>query len=274
VHIYSIMGQYASAVSLALQHNEVDLAINIAETTDHDAALRKKLWLAIARAVISSTATLPSDAKPDPAGLAHKSTSSQSHQTARITTALTLLHRAPPAVLRIEDLLPLFPDFVLIDAFRDEIIAALSAYSASIDTLKAEMDASAAAAQRINREVAALGDRWVLVEPGEACAVCGLVLVERRFWVWGCGHGAHAECAEEVYVRGGGGRGVGRRVRELRGVVLKAGEDVGPRGGLERARGELDGIVGRECVRCGEVAVRGVDEPFVGVGEDKGEWAL
>jgi len=278
VHIYSIMGQYASAVSLALQHNEVDLAINIAETTDHDAALRKKLWLAIARAVISSTATLPenkSKQATEPRGLAPKSSSqAQQTQTASITTALSLLHRAPPGVLRIEDLLPLFPDFVLIDAFRDEIIAALSAYSASIDTLKAEMDASAAAAQRINREVAALGDRWVLVEPGEACAVCGMVLVEKRFWVWGCGHGAHASCAEEVYSSGKGGRGVARRVKELKGVVAGGREEIGPRERLERAKKELDEIVGRECVRCGEVAVRGVDEPFVGEGEDKGEWAL
>jgi hypothetical protein len=295
VHIYSIMGQYASAVSLALQHNETDLAISIAEneTSEHDAALRKKLWLAIARSVISSTATLD-DGKPsstsDLKGLARKDTGGTS-QTASIRTALSLLHRAPPGLLRIEDLLPLFPDFILIDAFRDEIISALSTYSASIDSLKAEMDASAAASQRINREVAGLGSRWVLVEPGESCAICGEVLVERRFWVWGCGHGCHGSCVEGVYADGKAGRAEGRRVRELRkiigdgtGGVEEGANGKQEKGGatdvfvdrarLERARKEMDSILGRECVRCGDVAVRGIDEKFVADGEDTGEWAL
>lgn len=278
VHIYSIMGQYASAVSLALQHNEVDLAISIAESVDHDAAPRKKLWLAIARAVISSTATLPSSSSDsskltEPRGLAHKPP--QQTQAASITTALSLLHRAPPGLLRIEDLLPLFPDFVLIDAFRSEIISALSSYSASIDTLKAEMDASAAAAQRINREVAGLKDRWVVVEPGERCVLCGMLLVGKRFWVWGCGHGGHAGCVEGVLESGKAGRGRARRVKELKGMI-GAGSGLGGvgNGRVERARKELDEIVGRECVKCGEVAIRSLDEPFVGEGEERGEWDL
>lgn len=77
--------------------------------------------------------------------------------------------------------------------------------------------------------------------------------------------------------RGGRGRGEGVKVRELRRVVDgKRAEGVGvaDRARAERARKELDEIVGRECVKCGEVAVRGIDEPFVAEGEDKSEWAL
>ena len=62
---------------------------------------------------------------------------------------------------------------MLVDAFKDSICAALEGYSAQIDTLKAEMDASAATAARIDGETRALDSRFVLVEPGEACAVCG-----------------------------------------------------------------------------------------------------
>jgi hypothetical protein len=43
-------------------------------------------------------------------------------------------------LLVIEDILPLFPDFVTIDAFRAAICDSLERYSRAIDGLKAEMD--------------------------------------------------------------------------------------------------------------------------------------
>ena len=44
-------------------------------------------------------------------------------------------------LLKIEDILPFFPDFVVIDDFKEEICNALESYSAHIDQLKSEMDA-------------------------------------------------------------------------------------------------------------------------------------
>lgn len=41
--------------------------------------------------------------------------------------------------IRIEDVLPLFPDFVTIDAFKGAICASLEDYKAQIERLKAEM---------------------------------------------------------------------------------------------------------------------------------------
>ena len=55
VHIYSSMGQYLQAVDLALQHDEIDLASIIADRPEADPALRKKLWLAVAKKVISQS---------------------------------------------------------------------------------------------------------------------------------------------------------------------------------------------------------------------------
>lgn len=41
--------------------------------------------------------------------------------------------------IRIEDVLPLFPDFVTIDAFKAAICASLEEYNAQIEGLKTEM---------------------------------------------------------------------------------------------------------------------------------------
>jgi len=70
-----------------------------------------------------------------------------------------------------------------------------------------------------------------------------------------------------VYAKGGGGRGVGRRVRELRKTIMEGGN-------AAAAKKELDDILGRECIKCGDIAIRSIDEPFITNAEDKSEWAL
>ena len=49
------MGQYLQAVELALKHDEVELASIVADRPEEDLVLRKTLWLAIAKKVISQT---------------------------------------------------------------------------------------------------------------------------------------------------------------------------------------------------------------------------
>jgi hypothetical protein len=49
------MGQFLQAVELALKHGEVELASIVADRPQQDPALRKTLWLAVAKEVISHT---------------------------------------------------------------------------------------------------------------------------------------------------------------------------------------------------------------------------
>jgi vacuolar protein sorting-associated protein 18 len=55
VHIYSSMEQYLQAVELALKHDEIDLASMVADRPEDNPPLRKKLWLAVAKKVISQS---------------------------------------------------------------------------------------------------------------------------------------------------------------------------------------------------------------------------
>lgn len=52
VHIYSQMGLYEEAVNLALKHHDLELARINADKPEDDEALRKKLWLNIAKHVV------------------------------------------------------------------------------------------------------------------------------------------------------------------------------------------------------------------------------
>ncbi|KFY25503.1 hypothetical protein V493_04642 [Pseudogymnoascus sp. VKM F-4281 (FW-2241)] len=224
VHIYSTMGQYLQAVTLALSHNAIDLASSIANRPTLP-SLRKKLWLLVAKTVIG--------------------------ESDGIATALAFLSRCP--LLKIEDLIPFFPDFVVIDDFKDEICDALEGYSRSIDALREEMDGSARTAAHIKDEVAALGGRYAIVEPGEKCY-----------------HAFHSDCLGRKVVEGGG-KARSSRIRELQALVGKG--MVGGKGREEAIR-ELDALVAESCILCSEYAIKRIDEPFVTEADDGGDWAL
>lgn len=62
-------------------------------------------------------------------------------------------------LLKIEDILPFFPDYVLIDDFKDEICSALGEYNINIEELKLEMDSATQSAEHIRLDVRKLKKR-------------------------------------------------------------------------------------------------------------------
>lgn len=97
-------------------------------------------------------------------------------------------------MLKIEDILPFFPDFVVIDDFKEEIANALEGYSKQIDVLKSDMDEATRTAESIKQDIAALKDRFVTIDAGERCSVCSQLLFTRQFYVFPCYHTFHADC--------------------------------------------------------------------------------
>ena len=268
VHIYSSMGEYASAVNLALKHDEIDLASTVADRpSDRNPLLRKRLWLEVAKKVISNQGT------------------------GSIKTAIDLMKRCD--LLRIEDLIPFFPDFVVIDDFKDEICAALESYSKSIAALDEEMDTSAATAENIKKDIRELDKRYALVEPGERCRVCELPLLSRQFFVFpSCQHGFHSDCLGRKVVDGSSAT-VRSRIRELQASISRGGK-------REREGRELDALIGGQwyvnmflwqkmaplvlflahldltaiSILCGDLAIKSIEEPFVTSDDDNAEWAI
>ena len=64
-------------------------------------------------------------------------------------------------LLKIEDILPFFPDFVLIDDFKEEICNALEEYNIHIEELKAEMDEATKSSESIRLDIRELKNRHV-----------------------------------------------------------------------------------------------------------------
>ncbi|GAA6060223.1 hypothetical protein JCM10212_002302 [Sporobolomyces blumeae] len=166
VLIYSKMKLYESSVDLALEHDDLELAKISADQPEDDDMLRKKLWLKIARHVVGK--------KND------------------IKTAMRFLESTD--LLKIEDILPFFPDFVVIDDFKEEICDALEGYSAHIERLKEDMNEATRSAESIRADINELQNRFVVVDAADKCGNCGQQLLTRQFYVFPCQHAFHADC--------------------------------------------------------------------------------
>ncbi|KAK7206413.1 Pep3/Vps18/deep orange family-domain-containing protein [Myxozyma melibiosi] len=256
IFIYSSMGLYEEAVDLALKNDNIELASVVADRPSDDAPLGKKLWLRVAQRVIN-----------------------KEHG---IKSAIEFLKRCE--LLKIEDLLPFFPDFVVIDDFKEEICAALEDYSKSIELLRKEMDESAKTAETIRADIAGLGSRFAIVEPGERCFICSYPLLSRQFYVFPCQHAFHGDCLVKKISEISNVR-VRRRIAELQLDTQKAvtaAPAPATTGGANAAGAagavldELDALVAAECILCGPYMINSIDEPFVSEkdGQAAVEWEM
>ncbi|KAK2732500.1 hypothetical protein FQN55_004077 [Onygenales sp. PD_40] len=243
VHIYTTMGQHLQAVELALKHKDIELAAYVADLPEGNDKLRKKLWLLVAEKKIRQPGT-------------------------GIKDAIEFLRRCE--LLRIEDLIPFFPDFVVVDDFKDEICTALEDYSRHIDSLRQEMDNSAHTAEQIRTEIAALDTRYAIVEPGEKCWICSLPVLSRQFFVFPCQHAFHSDCLGKKVLEAAGS-GKRKRIRDLQ-MEMSKGTNTG--GKREKVIRDLDGLIAEACILCGDYAIKQIDEPFISPADNKDEWVI
>jgi hypothetical protein len=234
VLIYSGMGLYQEAVELALTV-DLNLAIANAKIPEKDAELSKKLWLRIAKHVVAQE-------KKD------------------IKKAMAILHEC--SLLKIEDILPFFPDFVTIDHFQDEISKSLSDYSSDIGQLKHNMESATRSAEQIHGDIQELRSKYGEIVGNAVCGVCSYPLLTRHFYLFPCKHAYHADCLIEQLVKHLT-PAQQRRVRNLQSQIAKAmqGLDVGK--SVTDLKAELDEIAAEDCIACGEIIIKLIDEPFV-----------
>ncbi|RDX77563.1 Vacuolar protein sorting-associated protein 18-like protein, partial [Mucuna pruriens] len=188
VHIYSMMSMHEEAVALALQVDS-ELAMAEADKVEDDEDLRKKLWLMIAKHVVEQ----------------EKGTKREN-----IRKAIAFL-KETDGLLKIEDILPFFPDFALIDDFKEAICSSLEDYNKQIEQLKEEMNDATHGADNIRNDISALAQRCTVIDRDEECGVCRrkILTADREFgigrgytsvgqmapfYVFPCGHAFHAQC--------------------------------------------------------------------------------
>ncbi|PIK61318.1 putative vacuolar protein sorting-associated protein 18-like [Apostichopus japonicus] len=262
VHIYTTMELYEEAVDLALQV-DVDLAKRCAEKPEEDdEGMKRKLWLQIAKHVVK--------------------------EQSDIQKAMEILQECP--LLKIEDVLPFFPDFVTIDHFKDAICSSLENYNQHIQNLQTDMDEASESAEAIRADihnmrnnlevfiadVHKMMDKVRRRDRSTQMRQMRSPLLSRAFYLYPCGHKFHADCLiKEVTIHLSPTQRIHLSELEHQISSLKVsnskrpqmprkGDDLTPnREEMERLQTQIDDIVAAECVYCGDVMIRSIDKPFI-----------
>ncbi|XP_042519518.1 vacuolar sorting protein 18-like [Macadamia integrifolia] len=275
VHIYSMMSMHEEAVALALMV-DTELAMAEADKVEDDEDLRKKLWLMVAKHVIEQE---------------------KGAKRENIRKAIAFL-KETDGLLKIEDILPFFPDFALIDDFKEAICSSLEDYNKQIEQLKQEMNDATHGADNIRNDISALAQRYAVIDRDEDCGVCrrkilivgGTRQVARGytsagpmapFYVFPCGHAFHAECLI-AHVTGCSNQAQAEFVLDLQKQLSLLGgestyhsngsvveEPIGSMIHADKIRSQLDDAIASECPFCGDLMIREISLPFINPEEEQ-----
>lgn len=240
---------------------DVDLAKSCADLPEDDEELRKKLWLKIARHVVQ--------------------------EEKDVKKAMNCLSSCN--LLKIEDILPFFPDFVTIDHFKEAICSSLEEYNQHIEELKQEMEEATESAKRIREDIQEMRNKYGVVESQEKCATCDFPLLNRPFYLFLCGHMFHYDCLyQEVstHLYTHEQTKLEELQKKLAGVSVttksrhRQKEDDAVSLGInhvsrEQIKSDIDDIIASECVYCGERMIKSIDKPFIDperFEEEKSTW--
>jgi hypothetical protein len=251
VTLLCILGQLEEAVELGL---DVDLeaakrCLRFAAQDDQDT--RKKIWLRIARYVVQ--------------------------QQKDIKQAMEYLSQCD-GLVKIEDILPFFPDFVTIDHFKGAICDSLQDYSRHIQELRSEMEESNEAADRIRSEIAKAKNEYLVVRATDTCRLCSTYLVTRPFHLFGCGHYFHTDClTDEVatFLTPARRKRLEELISEMSKIkannasssseVMSLDSRLGTAwlSKRDQIRSELDDVMASQCLYCGDLMVKMIDRPLI-----------
>ncbi|KAG0503649.1 hypothetical protein HPP92_003721 [Vanilla planifolia] len=270
----NMMSMHEEAVALALQVDP-ELAMAEADKVEDDEDLRKKLWLMVAKHVIQHEKGIKRE---------------------NIRKAIAFL-KETDGLLKIEDILPFFPDFALIDDFKEAICSSLEDYNKQIEQLKQEMEDATHGADNIRSDITALAQRYAVVDPDEECGVCkrkilstggahqvgrGYIAVGQAtpFYVFPCGHSFHAQCLiahvtqctsqiqvqyildlqKQLNLLGSTAKNTGANTKD---------ESASSTSSVDKLRSQLDDAVASECPFCGELMVKEISKAFISLEESE-----
>ncbi|AAF88074.1 T12C24.2 [Arabidopsis thaliana] len=285
VHIYSMMSMHEEAVALALQCAESlvdhlktvsvlqidpELAMAEADKVEDDEDLRKKLWLMVAKHVVKQE---------------------KGAKRENIRKAIAFL-KETDGLLKIEDILPFFPDFALIDDFKEAICSSLEDYNKQIEQLKEEMNDATRGADNIRNDISALTQRYAVIDRDEECGVCKRKILMMSgdfrmaqgyssagplapFYVFPCGHSFHAQCLI-THVTSCAHEEQAEHILDLQKQLTLLGSETrrdinGNRSDepitstttADKLRSELDDAIASECPFCGELMINEITLPFI-----------
>lgn len=286
VYAYCVSQNFDMAMHVALTMlQDLDLAKAVTERAaalhagrPSDDDVQKKLWIEIAKWAIQKSGALEKRVED----------LNEDEQRGTIRRALSFLSEAH-GVLRVEDILPLLPDFTVIDDVKELVLKSLDEHRNEIEHLKKGIDELNMYAQDIQDDIDELEEKTVVISRDEKCSECNKPVVRLRlmanaddpellapFYVFPCEMAFHTECLirrslpllrKDERTRA---LALMRTLkvplpRQLKHETKYWGEPPKAATGLSTsdAVAELEDILCADCPFCGGLDIRLIDEPLL-----------
>uniref|UniRef100_A0A0N5ALM7 Vacuolar protein sorting-associated protein 18 homolog n=1 Tax=Syphacia muris TaxID=451379 RepID=A0A0N5ALM7_9BILA len=271
IFLYCVDGLYDEAVSLALTV-DVELAKECAKRMGASAEdsicelyeqnqvvpleVRRNIWLKIARYIIE--------------------------EQKDVVACITLLKESDD-IIKIQDVLPFFPDFASIKHFKEPLCKCLQEHSGKIKAMQRQMKDAAEIAQQIRSDSEKLKKnsncyyfRLVIIRGSDRCSLCEEVVMSRPFYAFNCRHFFHRDCIEKEVIASFSEKEKARfrELKERERLLEKLLDGIDKhlyqptkkqreyREEQSNVRLELSDMVTGDCLLCGTVMIKSVATSF------------
>lgn len=242
VKLYSAMELYDEALNLALDI-DIELAKEIASKPESEET-QKRLWLAIGENVCRNN----------------------------LDIGITNLLRECK-LLKIEDILPFFPNNTTIDHFKESLRQSLFDYKNQLLLLRDGTYDHIA--DEIKNEIKAFRNRYSILKADLRCEICDQNLTSRAYHVFPCGHLFHSECIiAEVISIDPSYKGIEDKLKQLsldtktssyhakqQSLVINSVSSQTKATAVDNNSRELDQIISSECIYCGSLLLSSINKP-------------
>uniref|UniRef100_A0A914ECY7 Vacuolar protein sorting-associated protein 18 homolog n=1 Tax=Acrobeloides nanus TaxID=290746 RepID=A0A914ECY7_9BILA len=259
IFLYCLDKQFENAIRLALSMDDIELAkecasehLNTRDPNDSDLFFeddidnnisdeaKKRVWLLIARYMINKN-------KDD------------------VASCMKLLQESS-GLLKIQDILPYFPEFTKIEHFKEPLCSCLKEHSSKIQEQQKELANSTDVANEIRAKMEQAKTKYMVVKTSDKCFRCKENLFNHPFYAFVCRHFFHKACLEQQldieFTAEERARLSSLHMEEKKlqkEIEINFNKDVSA---LKDVEEQLKKLLIEECPLCGLRAIESIDKPF------------
>lgn len=169
--VYCLMGRYNESILLALEHNEKDIAIFIAQNIKDD-KIKKDIWLRIFKYF----------------------------KTNNFADAKNILESSG-GILKIEDILPFMMDNVKLEELKTDLQACINFYEEGVQQLKQEINDYNQSTEIIKRDIYKIQKKSTYINYTQIkCEKCQKDIMGAKFFLFPCGHIFDTFCLIKILI--------------------------------------------------------------------------
>ena len=169
--VYCLMGRYNESILIALEHNEKDIAIFIAQNIKDD-KIKKDIWLRIFKYF----------------------------KTNNFADAKNILESSM-GILKIEDILPFMMDNVKLEELKTDLQACINFYEEGVHQLKQEINDYNQSTEIIKKDIYQIQKKSTYINYTQIkCEKCQKDIMGAKFFLFPCGHIFDTFCLIQILI--------------------------------------------------------------------------